>query len=68
MGETGTEPLQPIEQASYGDNALSRTRVSEWHLNCLTDLKTGVCGSSGDHEAGVPQTSRNADTIAKVRA
>jgi hypothetical protein len=47
-----TETFKLIKQA-YGDNALSRTWVSERYLNGLNDLKTGVRIFMVMQEAGI---------------
>jgi hypothetical protein len=62
-GKTATETFQLKKQA-YGDNAVSRTRVSERYLNGLNDFKDEREELQGDPRSGRPSTSRNADTIA----
>jgi histone-lysine N-methyltransferase SETMAR len=62
LGKTPTETCEML-QTVYGDEALSRSRVSEWFKRFngrREDLQH-------DPRSGRPSTSQNADTIANVR-
>jgi hypothetical protein len=61
-GKTATETFQLIKQA-YGDNALSRTGVSEWY----TRFRDGRENPEDDECSGRPTAVRTPDTIEAVR-
>jgi transposase len=62
LGKMPTETYEML-QAIYGDEAVSRSNVSEWFRR----FKDGREDLQYDPRSGRPSTSRNADTIANVR-
>jgi hypothetical protein len=61
MGKTPTETNEML-QTVYGDEALSRSSVSEW----FKQFKDGREDLQDDPISGRPSTSQNSDTIANV--
>jgi hypothetical protein len=59
LGETPTETYEVLHNV-YGDEALSRSNVSEW----LKRFKDGREDHQNGPRCGRPSTFRNADTIA----
>ena len=62
LGKSASETFQLIKQA-YGDDALSRTRVFEWHKM----FKEGRELVENDHRVGRPTNDRTDAQVAKVK-
>jgi ribosomal protein L28 len=62
LGKTATETLQLLRHA-YGDEALSRARVFEWHKRFLS----GRVSVEDDTRSGRPSSSRNEDNVVRIR-
>lgn len=62
LGKSASETLALIKQA-YGDDALSRTRVFEWHKM----FKEGRELVEDEHRVGRPTTARTEAQVAKVK-
>jgi hypothetical protein len=62
MGKTATETLQLLRDA-YGDEALSRARVFEWHRRFVS----GRISVEDDTRSGRPSCSRNEDNVVRIR-
>jgi len=62
IGKTATETYQLLQQA-YGEDAIGRTKVFDWFLQ----FKEGRTSVESNPRLGRPSTSRNEETIAKVR-
>lgn len=62
LGKTATESLEMLKQV-YGDEALSRARVFDWHKR----FKEGQEEVEDDARSGRPSTSMTANNIERVR-
>ena len=62
LGKTATETLQLLRDA-YGDEALSRARVSGWHRRFIL----GRVSMEDDTRSGRPSSSRNEDNVVRIR-
>ena len=63
LGKTATETYEMVRQA-FGDEAMSRTRVFEWHRR----FKEGRQSVESEERPGRPSTSKNPEMVEKVRA
>jgi len=62
IGKSATETYQLLQQAN-GEDAMGRTQVFDW----LRRFKEGRTSDESDPRSGRPSTSRNLETICKVR-
>lgn len=62
LKKTATETLQMIQEA-YGEDALSRTQVFQWHQN----FREGRDDVHDEQRAGRPSTSHTDTNVQKVR-
>jgi ribosomal protein S25 len=62
LGKTATETLQLLRYA-YGEEALSRARVFEWHKRFVS----GRVSVKDDTRSGRPSSSRNEDNVVRIR-
>ena len=62
LGKTATETLQLLPDA-YGDEALSRVRVFEWHRRFVL----GRVSVEDDTSSGRPSSLRNEDNVVRIR-
>ena len=62
LGKTPSECLELLQQV-YGNNAMSRTRVFEWHKR----FKEGREEVEDNQRSGRPSTSRTADNTEQVK-
>jgi len=62
LGKTATETLQLLRDA-YGDEALSRARVFEWHRRFVL----GRVSVEDDTRSGRPSSLRNEDNVVRIR-
>jgi hypothetical protein len=62
LGKTATETLQLLRDA-YGNEALSRARVFEWHRQFVL----GRASVENDTRSGPPSSSRNEDNVVRNR-
>ena len=62
LGKTPTEALKLLQEV-YGDDAMSRTRLFEWHRR----FKKGRENVEDDHRSGSSSTSRTDEKVERVR-
>ena len=62
LGKTPTETLKLLQEV-YGDDAMSRTRLFEWHRR----FKEGREEVEDDHWSGRPSTGRTDENVERVR-
>jgi len=62
LGKTATETSQLLHDA-YGDEALPRARVFEWHRRFVS----GRVSVEDDTRSGRPSSSRNEDNVVRIR-
>ena len=62
LGKTATETLQLLHDA-YGDEALSRAQVFEWHRRFVL----GRVSVEDDTRSGRPSSLQNEDNVVRIR-
>ena len=62
LDKTPTEALKLLQEV-YGDDAMSRTCLFEWHRR----FKEGKEEVEDDHRSGRPSTSRTDENVKRVR-